>query len=146
MGKRRDGRLLAIQFLYSWECRTPDQVNEEWSEAWDLFLEMTEPDAKIRDFARPRVEGVIARIPELDAELAPVSQNWELKRMAMVDRCILRLALFEIKHCPDVPPVVAINEAIELAKQLSSEDSGKFVNGILDRLHKGAGAATPPAR
>jgi N utilization substance protein B len=73
---------------------------------------------------------------ELDTELAGVSENWQLDRMAIVDRCILRLALYEIKHCPDVPPVVAINEGIELAKQLSSEDSGKFVNGILDRLHK----------
>jgi N utilization substance protein B len=136
MGKRREGRQLAIQFLYSWECRPASEEAEDWNGAWDLFLELTEPDDKIRDFAHPRVEGVLQRSKELDAELAPVSRNWDLDRMAIVDRCILRLALYEIKHCADVPPVVAINEAIELAKQLSSEDSGKFVNGILDRLHK----------
>lgn len=136
MGKRREGRQLAIQFLYGRECARNDPQADDWSQAWSDFLEMTESDPKIVDFAFPRVQGVVGHRQELDERLSQVSQNWDLNRMAMVDRCILRLALFEILHCPDVPPVVAINEAIELAKHLSAEDSGKFVNGLLDRLHK----------
>ncbi|MEO0453075.1 MAG: transcription antitermination factor NusB [Verrucomicrobiota bacterium] len=134
MGKRRDGRVLATQFLYAWECREPDR--HEWKEEWALFLEMTEPAASVKNFAFPRIEGVLSHREELDKQLSQVSQNWDLDRMAIVDRCILRQALFEILHCDDVPPVVAINEAIELAKDLSTPESGKFVNGLLDRIRK----------
>jgi len=99
-------------------------------------MQMSEPEAKIRDFALPLIHGVMKHKSSIDETLKKVSDNWDLQRMAPVDKNILRLALYEMHFCPEVPPVVAINEAIEIAKNLSSHESGKFVNGILDRARK----------
>jgi transcription antitermination protein NusB len=132
MGKRRDGRTLAVQFLYQQEVGPKQKIEEGLA----LFLEMSQPDAKIRDFALPLIHGVMKHKSSIDETMKKVSDNWDLERMAPVDKNILRLALYEMTFCAEVPPVVAINEAIEIAKTLSSHESGKFVNGILDRARK----------
>ena len=89
----------------------------------------------MREYARFLVEGVIARQRDLDERITAVAEHWKLHRIAPVDRSILRLGLFELLESADVPPKVAINEAIELAKKYSTEQSGAFVNGILDQAY-----------
>lgn len=139
MGKRRDGRILAVQFLYQQE--TADQP-EATADALRLFWDLTKAGDNLKKFAQPRINGVLAQQAELDQKIQQVSQNWDLSRMAPVDRCVIRMALWEMFHEPDVPPVVAINEAVEISKALSTEESGRFVNGILDRIHKESGSAS----
>ena len=85
-------------------------------------------------FARELVEGVLQHLPQIDECIRSVAENWDLARMAVVDRNILRLGAFELLHRRDIPPKVAINEAVDLAKRYGSADSGTFVNGILDRI------------
>jgi len=94
------------------------------------------------DFARDLVLGCWKHREELDSRIAVVAENWEIHRMAVIDRNILRMATYEILHCPDIPPKVSINEAIELAKRFSTADSGAFVNGVLDRIHQSELAKT----
>ncbi|MDR1190417.1 MAG: transcription antitermination factor NusB [Verrucomicrobiales bacterium] len=132
MGKRRDARLLAVQFLYQVEVGAKQDLDRSLLNFWDT----TEAATALRKLAEPAIRGVLANYEELNAQITKYSHNWELKRIAAVDRNILRLALYEMLHCPDIPPVVSINEAIEIAKQLSTEESGRFVNGILDQIIK----------
>ena len=87
--------------------------------------------------------GVLAHHAEIDARITPKLENFEFKRLAVVDRNILRLAVYEMFHTEDVPPIVCINEAVEIAKRFGSEDSGRFVNGVLDKLK---GELTRPLR
>ena len=140
MGKRRDGRILAVQFLYQQETA---EAQEDVTEALKLFWNLTGASENLRKFAQPRIDGVIEHQNALNEKIQQVSQNWDLSRMAPVDRCVIRVALWEMFHEPDVPPVVAINEAVEISKALSTEESGRFVNGILDRIHK---EFTPPRK
>ena len=123
----------AVQFLFQ-----RDFNGGELQEALDHFLADSERKCseKLRNFCVELIRGVEERKAELDAHLQRFADNWDLKRMGGVDRNVMRVALFEMLHRPDIPPVVSINEAIELAKELSSEESGKFVNGILDRIRK----------
>lgn len=130
MGKRRDARLLAVQFLYQQETAPAPQPELEAS--LSLFWEMTAAAPGLQKLSRPAILGVLSHSENLTALIKKYARNWDLKRMAPVDICILRLALYEMYHCPEIPPVVSINEAIEIAKQISTEDSGRFVNGILD--------------
>ena len=103
---------------------------EAAQEFWDL-RPATKP---IRDFALNLVEGVLRHRPETDERISRYAENYELNRLAVVDRNILRLAIYEMLHRMDIPPVVSINEAIEIAKRFGSEESSRFVNGILDRV------------
>lgn len=89
-----------------------------------------------REFATNLILGVIANQPQIDELIRKNSANYELHRIAAVDRNVIRVAIYEMFHCPEIPPVVSINEAIEIAKQFGAEESGKFVNGILDRIRK----------
>jgi N utilization substance protein B len=132
MGKRRDARLLAVQFLYQVEVGAKQDLEASLANFWDT----TEAEPALRKLAEPAIRGVLENYDSLNEQIKGFSQNWDLNRMAPVDRNILRLALFEMLHCPDIPPVVSINEAIDIAKQLSTEESGRFVNGILDRAIK----------
>lgn len=132
MGKRREGRQLVVQFLYQHEhapARSPE-------EALDAFWLIAECAREARAFAEPLIQGILPRLPELDSLINRYAQNWKTDRIAPVDKNILRLALYEMHHVPEVPPVVAINEAIEIAKTMSTEESGRFVNGILDRARQ----------
>lgn len=132
MGKRREGRQLVVQFFYQQE-HSPTLPLEE---GLDAFWRIAECSKDARAFAEPLIRGLNSRLPELDSLINRYAQNWKIDRIAPVDKNILRLALYEMHYVPEVPPVVAINEAIEIAKAMSTNESGKFVNGILDRARQ----------
>jgi N utilization substance protein B len=135
-GSRREGRILAAQFLYQREIGVPGLgLEEALAEFWSL----TEAEAKAKEFAEGRIRAVVGRQKEVDAELQKLVTNWEPGRLAPVDRAILRLALWEMKFAEDVPPIAALNEAIEVAKTLSTDESGRFVNGVLDKARANLG-------
>ena len=138
MGDRRSGREWAVQFLFQFDFN-PEDDDAAFAEFW----REREPSEKARQFAEQLVRGVLAHREEIDGRLQEYAENWDLKRMSVVDRNIMRVALFEMLHCPDVPPVVSINEAVEIAKVFSDTESHHFVNGILDRARKSLGR---PAR
>jgi len=130
--KRTRARELALQFLYQLDLRGNDILDE----ARGFFREVAEKqdDRSTRDFALQLVQGVAKHREDLDRVIRDVATNWEITRMAVIDRNVLRMAAFELFHCPDVPPKVAINEAIELGKRYSTQNSGAFINGILDKI------------
>ena len=88
----------------------------------------------VREFAQPLIEGMVAHLPEIDERIRRYSENFDFHRISAVDRNIMRLAIYEMLFRDDIPPVVSINEAIELAKTFGGTESGRFVNGILDRV------------
>ena len=144
MGKRREGREAAVQFLYQYDVnRRP--VAELLADFWKLRSSpgKTETPAKTRAFTEDLVRGVTDHIEEIDACISRCTANYDIGRIATVDRNILRIGIYEMLHCTDVPPVVSINEAIEIAKRFGSDESGRFVNGILDRVR---GELKRPAR
>ena len=126
MTSRRRARRQAIDVLY--------QADVTGADAQLSLAEWHAAGREIDPFAEELVEGVTANRPEIDDTLSAHSENWTLDRMASLDRTILRLAVFELIHRPDVPAAAAISEAVEIAKELSTEDSGRFVNGILGKL------------
>jgi transcription antitermination factor NusB len=138
MKKRTRARELALQFLYQLDLRGPEHLGEARA-----FLRAEEEDKGAREFATQLVNGVAEHREELDGEIRAVAQNWEIGRMAVIDRNVLRMAAFELFHCPDIPPKVAINEAIELGKRFSTQNSGAFINGILDKIKDRARRAAP---
>jgi N utilization substance protein B len=132
MGLRRDGREAAIQFLYQVDAYKPANVEE----ALAAFWKQNEEPENVRNFANDLLRGAIEKLPEVDAKIRTLADNWDFERLAVVDRNILRLAVYEMLFRPEIPPVVSINEAIEIAKKFSTAESGKFVNGLLDRVKK----------
>ena len=132
MGLRRDGREAAIQFLYQFDAHKPANVDE----ALAAFWKQTEEPKNVRDFANDLLRGALEKLPEVDAKIRTLADNWDFERLAVVDRNILRLAVYEMLFRPEIPPVVSINEAIEIAKKFSTAESGSFVNGLLDRVKK----------
>jgi N utilization substance protein B len=129
MGKRRKAREAAVQYHF-WR----DLQNGETPERLDDFWEFCPVKPNVRDFAEPLIEGMAANLPEIDDRIRKYCENYEFNRISAVDRNVLRLAIYEMLHRDDIPPVVSINEAIELAKTFGGPDSGRFVNGILDRV------------
>lgn len=129
MKKRTRGRELALQVLYQVDLRGDEVLAE-----LDEFLRDEESDREARDFAKKILAGVAECRAELDQTIQAVAQNWDIARMAVIDRNVLRLASWELLHCRDIPPKVAINEAIELGKRYSTQNSGAFINGILDKI------------
>jgi N utilization substance protein B len=125
---RHESRLWAVQLLFQREFNHGD-LAEALKDFWDGH----KASAKLRAFTEEMVRGVELNRPSIDEKLQRYAENWDLKRMGAVDRNVMRLALYEMHFCPDIPPVVSINEAVDLAKELSSDESGRFVNGILDR-------------
>jgi transcription antitermination protein NusB len=134
--KRSRGRELALQLLYQIDLRAEDLGEEA-----RVFLAEEEPDREARAFAQRLVEGTRAHAEEIDRAIQGVAQNWDIARMAVIDRNVLRLATHELLHCKDIPPKVAINEAIELGKRYSTANSGAFINGILDKIKSRHAAA-----
>lgn len=135
MGKRREGREAAVQFLFQLDLHGGEAPAENTA-FWQLRAgpEGAPPVAKTRAFAEQLVAGVQAHAEEIDGLIRRFAANYELHRIATVDRNILRVAIFEMLHSPEIAPVIAINEAIEIAKKFGTEKSGGFVNGILDRV------------
>jgi N utilization substance protein B len=130
-----------------WESqRAPAIAEDKGPAVWGQKTPLPPPtaeEASVRVFADKLIRGVIERRDELDKRIMQHAQNWELHRMAIVDRNILRLAVYEMLYREDIPPVVSINEAVDIAKRFSTQDSGKFVNGLLDKIR---GEILRPAR
>jgi transcription antitermination factor NusB len=137
--KRTQSRELALQLLYQIDLRG-DEIKEDVEAA---LAPAEGGDPEVLEFARDLVQGVQARRPEIDAHIEAVARNWQIRRMAAIDRNILRLATYELLWREDVPPLVTLNEAIELAKKFSTKNSGPFVNGILDNVRL---RAAPPSK
>ena len=132
MGRRRKARELALQFLYQLELRGDGDPASSSEEFWSRHP--VDPEA--RAFAETLVRGTKLHQGKIDELLTQYAENWDLDRMAVVDRNILRVGIFELLWTADIPPKVAINEAIEVAKKFSTQESSRFINGILDRIHK----------
>jgi len=163
MGKRREARERAVQFLFQHDLNPPEDLDaaleqfwqsqraaaiaeEKGIASWGEPVELPPPtvdEAAIRFFSDPLIRGALQFRDEADAIITKHAKNWDLHRIAAVDRNILRLAIFEMLHRDDIPPIVSINEAVDIAKKFSTQDSGKFVNGILDKVK---GELMRPAR
>ena len=128
--RRRENRVAAMQFLYVWESQRPPDPVVALSE----FLAMQEQPRDHYAFAESLVAGALAHMDEIDRTIARHADNWSIERIAKVELAILRLAVHELLRRRDIPPVVSINEAIELAKGFGGDDSHRFVNGVLDRV------------
>jgi len=131
MGKRREGREAAVQLLFHWDMNVRQPL-EEADLNW--FWQLRTANQATKEFATRVAAGVIAEQVAIDEKISRYTANYELKRISAVDRNILRVAIYEMLFCNDVPPIVAINEAIDIAKKFGTEESGKFVNGVLDRV------------
>jgi N utilization substance protein B len=154
VGKRREARERAVQFLFQYDLNPPEDLEAALNQFWESqravaiagekgpatwgekaeLPPVSTDEAAVRVFAEPLIRGAIEKREELDEQICKYAENWDLKRMAAVDRNILRLAIYEMLHRDDIPPIVSINEAVDIAKKFSTHDSGKFVNGILDRV------------
>lgn len=163
MGKRREARERAVQFLFQHDLNPPEDLEaalevfwesqrsaalagEKGGATWGETIELPPPtadEAAVRVFADPLIRGALEHREESDSLIKKHAKNWELHRIAAVDRNILRLAIYEMLHRQDIPPIVSINEAVDVAKKFSTQDSGKFVNGILDKIK---GELLRPAR
>jgi len=163
MGTRREARERAVQFLFQHDLNPPANLEEALNHFWDsqrgaalaeekgpaTWGEKVEPppptteEAAVRLFADPLIRGTLEHRDGIDEEIKKHAKNWDLHRMATVDRNVLRLAIYEMLYREDIPPVVSINEAVDVAKKFSTQDSGKFVNGILDKIK---GELLRPAR
>jgi N utilization substance protein B len=128
--QRRAGRVAALQFLYAWSINQPKNLAEDLR----LFFENLEEPREHYAFGEELIHGVIEHCADLDARIKGLAQNWDFERIARIDLAILRIAMFEMVFRKDIPPVVSINEAIDLSKQFSNADAKRFINGILDRL------------
>ncbi|MEY4940568.1 MAG: hypothetical protein RIQ93_2303 [Verrucomicrobiota bacterium] len=128
--QRRDGRVIALQFLYAWSLNAPKNLTDDLR----VFFEQCEQPRDHYAFGEELIHGVITNIVDLDARIKGLAHNWEFERIAKIDLAILRIAMFEMVYRKDIPPVVSINEAIDLSKQFSNADAKRFINGILDRL------------
>ena len=133
MGKRRKSRESALQVLYQLEI-TKQEGPKAITQRKAHFSSSEGTD----EFAERIVLGVLDHAREIDQLIERFSENWRLTRMTLVDRNILRMAIFELLYCSDIPPKVTLNEAIDLGKRYGSEESGSFINGILDRIQNEA--------
>jgi N utilization substance protein B len=128
--QRRDGRVAAVQYLYAWSINPPRNLADDLR----LFFENLPEPREHYAFGEELIHGLIANVVDIDARIKALAQNWEFERIAKIDLAILRVAIFEMIHRKDIPPVVSINEAIDLSKEFSNADSKRFINGILDRV------------
>lgn len=127
---RRDGRVAAVQYLYAWSINPPANLLEDLR----LFFENQDQPREHYAFGEEIIHGVIEHAAEVDGHIRSLAQNWEFERIARIDLAILRVAIYEMIYRKDIPPVVSINEAIDLSKEFSNADAKRFINGILDRL------------
>ena len=132
MRKRSQSREFALQILYQIDI-TRDNFQQAWDSFWFSSDEQDVEEA-VKEFSLALVKGVSDNLNAIDLKISQYAKNWELERMAVVDRNILRLGAYEILFCGDIPPKVSINEAVDLAKKYSDVQAGKFVNGILDKI------------
>ena len=129
MGNRRKSRELAMQALFY-----IDMSRNGPNGLLDLFCENFKPSPKVLPFFLRLVTGVLEAKPDIDGLIERFSDNWKLSRMSCVDRNMMRIAVYEMLYCDDIPPKVSINEAIDVGKKFGTEESGAFINGILDSI------------
>ena len=129
MRRRSKSRECALQVLFQLNITKQEPIT-----ALSQFQEYFSPKGEADNFAAHLVLGVLEHRRELDRLIEQYSENWRLDRINIIERNILRMALFELLYCEEIPPKVSINEAIDLGKRYGSEDSGSFINGILDRI------------
>lgn len=131
--QRRQCRVAAMQYIYSWSINRPNDLPAGLS----LFFEEQDEERDYYHFAEELVHGYLEHSTEIDDQIMALAKNWDFARIAKIDLAIIRLAAFELLYRKDIPPVVTINEAIDLSKEYSTAESRRFVNGILDRLKGG---------
>ena len=131
MGDRRQARELALQALFFFDIEKSDP-----EQSLELFCEENEEKLieAVKPFFLDLVKGVLENSSQIDALVNKYSKNWKTSRMPVVDRNIMRVAIFEFLKCPDIPTSVTINEAVEIGKNYGTRDSGAFINGVLDRI------------
>ncbi|MBI4388316.1 MAG: transcription antitermination factor NusB [Candidatus Omnitrophica bacterium] len=129
MRKRTQAREYALQILYQLDLTIGD-LSQTFQDFWNDYPASPE----ICEFTERLVSGVIEHRTAIDEVIARYTENWDMSRMAVVDRNILRFAAFELLYADDIPPKVTINEAVNVAKKYSQPESGKFVNGVLDKI------------
>lgn len=132
MRKRTLAREIALKILYSMDI-TRENASDSLT---NYFNNNKEDEEEVRKFVFFLVNGVECNIKSIDASITKYATNWKLERMATIDRNVLRMATFELLYADEIPPKVSINEAIDLAKKYGDKDSGKFVNGVLDKINK----------
>lgn len=137
MGLRRKGREYALQLLFGSDLTGAGQPTAGREEAdFGVFWSQRRAAPEVQTFAETLVRGVAAHVEDIDPVIARHARNWTMARMAAVDRNVLRVAVYELLYVPDIPERVVLNEAIDIAKKYGGEDSGAFVNGILDDIVK----------
>ena len=156
MGQRREARERAVQFLFQHDLNPPPNMDEALDHFWETqrapaiaeekgpatwgqkteLPPMSAEETSTRLFADKLIRGVVEHRDAIDTRIKGHADNWDLHRMAVVDRNILRLAVYELMLDAEVPPKVAINEAIEIAKKFGTTESSRFINGVLDRIHR----------
>lgn len=130
MRKRTQAREFALQILYQQDLN-PEPAETLLARFWETNLVPPE----VSEYANRLVRGTLQHAAEIDAVISKYAEHWELHRMAAVDRNILRFSTFELLYMEEIPPKVVINEAVNIAKKFSQEESGKFVNGVLDKIN-----------
>ena len=131
MRRRTLARECALKILYRIEI-SKESVTASLKDFWSV----EQVDKEVKDFTNSLVKGTHGNLSRIDEIISKYADNWELKRIAVVDKNVLRMGIFQLLYRDDIPPKVSINEAIELAKKYGDVDSGKFVNGILDKVRK----------
>jgi transcription antitermination protein NusB len=131
MGSRRKARELALQMLFQY-----DMSGNSPAAILTTFEELQRVKPVVRDFAAKILEGTVNHIDEIDSMIVQQADNWRLSRMAVVDRNIIRMSIYEFLHEPETPKLVIIDEAIEIAKKFGTQKSSQFINGILDGILK----------
>ncbi len=132
MRKRTLGRECALKILYQSEI-TRREIHTAAKTYWE---EQDSIDKNVHEFTLRLTSGIEKNLTNIDEKLVQYATNWQIKRMAVIDRNVLRIGVFELLHASDIPPKVTINEAVDLAKKYGDVDSGKFINGVLDKIHK----------
>lgn len=133
--KRRKAREHALQILFQLDIRKEKPSASVLKHFWNEY----DVDDEVREFAEEIVKGAYKHLPKINALIHQCAKNWSLERMAVVDRNVLRMAIYEILYRIDIPTSVTINEAIEIAKKFGTDESGAFVNGILDKVARLSG-------
>ena len=131
MRKRTKARECALQILY-----TVDICKGDSAEVLEKYWIENQEDLQVKEFSLELVNGTLDRVNDIDTLISQYADNWRIERMAVIDRNISRITTYELLYVIDIPPKVSINEAVDLAKKFGDDESGRFVNGVLDKINK----------
>lgn len=134
MTPRREARERAVQFLFQQDLNPDEDIGRALERFWNM--QDHAPARQTHSFAEQLIYGVLKHRAHIDRVIVSHTENWDLTRMGIVERNVLRMAAFEMLYCHDIPPVVSTNEAVDVVKAMSNFESGRFVNGILDQILK----------